>query len=107
MTIEKAIEILENTTVIELGHTGEDYPYQAYERAVQVAIKSLKKQISQKPIRIDQNDVFDGNWKKVCPNCGRTLIERVTTKEESYPKIHDYNHHCICGQTIDWKNEHE
>lgn len=73
--------------------------------AVALAISALEKQIPKKPKRIDKNATFDGNWKKVCPACGRVLVERITTPEESYPRIYNCTPHCMCGQAIDWKEE--
>lgn len=73
--------------------------------ALEMAIEALKKQIPKKPIRIDKNKEFDGNWKKICPLCGRILIERITTSEESYPRYYNYTGHCLCGQAIDWEEE--
>ena len=70
-----------------------------------MAISALEKQIPKKPERIDKNASFDGNWKKVCPACGRVLVERITTPEESYPRIYNHTPHCICGQAIDWEEE--
>lgn len=97
MTNAEAIEILRA-----------NYPDACYEQlrcAVDMAIDALKKQIPQKPIRIDKNKEFDGNWKKVCPSCKRVLIERITTPEESYPQLYNYTPHCKCGQAIDWRGE--
>ena len=73
--------------------------------AHRLAITALEKQIPKKPKRIDKNATFDGNWKKVCPECGRVLVERITTPEESYPRIYNHTPHCICGQAIDWEEE--
>ena len=70
--------------------------------AIDLAISALEKQIPKKPKHIDKNASFDGNWKKVCPACGRLLIERITTPEESYPRFYNHTPHCICGQAIDW-----
>lgn len=70
-----------------------------------MAITALEKQIPKKPIRIDKNKEFDGNWKKVCPSCGRVLMERITTSESSYPQHYNYTGHCWCGQAIDWEEE--
>lgn len=75
------------------------------EDALDMAISALEKQIPKKPNRIDKNASFDGNWKKVCPACGKLLIERITTPEKSYPRIYNHSPHCICGQTIDWEEE--
>ena len=73
--------------------------------AAEVAVESMRKRIPQKPIRIDKNNEFDGNWIKICPSCKRVLIERITTPEESFPQHYNYTHHCWCGQAIDWEDE--
>jgi len=70
--------------------------------ALEMAVSALKKQIPVKPTRIDKNETFDGNWIKVCPNCRRILIERITKADISYPHIYNMTAHCICGQAIDW-----
>lgn len=72
-----------------------------------MAVSAIKKQIPVKPIRIDKNETFDGNWKKICPNCGRILVERITTSDSSYPRIYNMTAHCICGQAIDWGSTDE
>ncbi len=73
--------------------------------AMEMAFSALEKQIPKKPIRIDKNKEFDGNWKKICPSCGRMLMERITTSESSYPRHYNYTGHCWCGQAIDWEEE--
>ena len=70
--------------------------------AAEIAVEAMRKQIPMKPIRIDKNKEFDGNWKKVCPSCRSVLIERITTDEKSYPRLYNYTPHCNCGQAIDW-----
>lgn len=70
--------------------------------AVEIAVEAMEKQIPKKPIRIDKNKEFDGNWKKICPLCERVLMERITTSESSYPRHYNYTRHCWCGQAIDW-----
>lgn len=71
--------------------------------ALEMAISALEKQIPVKPIRIDKNKEFDGNWIKICPSCKSVLIERITTNEESCPRVYNYTPHCKCGQAIDWE----
>lgn len=73
--------------------------------AMELAVDALEKQIPKKPICINKNETFDGNWKKVCPKCGRLLVERITTLEESFPRHYNYTGHCWCGQAIDWGTE--
>ena len=55
------------------------------EEAIDTAISALEKQIPKKP-RIDYNGVIH---KEHCPNCNRSLFPN--------------EHHCECGQRIDWK----
>lgn len=87
-------------------HDQEDWNnYSALATAFEMAMEAMEKQIPQKPIRIDKHKEFDGNWKKVCPLCGRILIERITTSEKSYPRYYNYTEHCLCGQAIDWEEE--
>ena len=68
-----------------------------------IAVESMEKQIPQKPKHINKNKEFDGNWEKVCPRCGRVLIERITTSEYSYPRCYNMSGFCLCGQAIDWE----
>ena len=75
-----------------------------HDEAIALAVSALKKQIPVKPTRIDKNEAFDGNWIKVCPSCGRILIERITTPDESFPQYYCYMQYCGCGQKIDWED---
>lgn len=70
--------------------------------ALNMAVDALEKQVPKKPKRIDKNKTFDGNWTKVCPTCGKVLVERVTTKDSSIPHYYWYSLHCECGQRLDW-----
>ena len=103
MENREAIKIISNYEVNGCG-----YCYQGGSEvadAFNLAISALEKQIPKKPKRIDKNATFDGNWKKVCPTCGRVLVKRITTPEGSYPRIYNHTPHCICGQAIDWEEE--
>ena len=97
MTIEEAIEKVERVKGL--------YAYESDYEALDMAIAALKKQIPVNPKHIDKNAEFDGNWKKVCPVCGRVLMERITTPEESYPIHYNMTEHCICGQKIYWPED--
>ena len=102
MTKSRAITIIEAV----IAGTAEAFiSDKAIHEALNMAISALEKQIPKKPKRFDKNATFDGNWKKVCPACGRVLVERITTPEESYPEIYNHTPHCICGQAIDWEEE--
>ena len=70
--------------------------------AMELAVCALKKQIPMKPKHVNKNDIFDGNWRKICPTCGRVLMERITTNIESYPRHYNTSGFCWCGQAIDW-----
>lgn len=66
--------------------------------AMEMAIKSLEMQIPKKPIYSDFDD--NGNdeiipYKAVCPVCGHEFEFGKWNDEE--------NHHCRCGQKIDWE----
>ena len=99
MNNQEAAEIIRDD--MKLHH---DYLSGTYREALKMAISALEneKQIPKKPIRIDKNKEFDGNWKKICPLCGCVLMERITTSESSYPRYYNYTEHCLCGQAIDW-----
>lgn len=73
--------------------------------AMELAVGALEKQIPKKPKRVNKNDIFDGNWRKICPTCGRMLMERITTNVESYPRHYNMSGFCWCGQAIDWGTE--
>jgi len=105
MTNQEAIRLIRNLpTMCEFADAyGKPIDSDAYYEAVDKAISALEKQIPKKPIRIDKNKEIDGNWKKVCPWCGRILIERITTSEKSYPRLYNYSGYCWCGQAIDWE----
>ena len=68
------------------------------QNAIDVAIQSLEMQIPKKPIYSDFDD--NGNdeiipYKAVCPMCGCEFEFGTWNDEE--------NHHCKCGQKIDWE----
>ena len=66
--------------------------------AIDVTIKSLKKQIPKKPIYSEFDD--NGNveiipYKAECQTCGYEFEFGTFNENE--------NHHCICGQKLDWE----
>ena len=56
--------------------------------ALDMAIQALEKQIPKKPYKDNENGIYE---KEYCPICHRSL----------FPS----DHHCICGQAIDWSDE--
>ena len=77
---EEAIECLK----INKPTTG----YMMLQEAVDMAIQALEKQIPKKPYKDNENGIYE---KEYCPICHRSLFPN--------------DHHCICGQAIDWRDE--
>lgn len=78
--------------------------FRAEERAIKItealdlAVKALEKQVPKKPLYSDYDDNGDGKiipYKAKCPVCGYEF-------EFGYWNDED-NHHCICGQRMDWE----
>lgn len=98
MTYKEAIEILNDiysgtqTNMLKTDNPNLANLWLRDCQALRIAIGSIEKQIPEKPDYYF-NSFADGNpvWEGSCPNCGRDI-------EES-------DHHCICGQLIDWSDE--
>ena len=99
MTPQEAINIIEDVTWQDNGRH-----YGKIALARELAISALEKQIPKKPKRVNKNSAFDGNWKMICPCCGATLVERITTEDTSYPIQYNMTKHCTCGQALDWSD---
>ena len=56
--------------------------------SMEIAINALEKQIEKKPYKDNENGIYE---KEYCPICHRSLFPN--------------DHHCICGQAIDWSDE--
>ena len=56
--------------------------------AFQMSLQALEKQIPKKPYKDNENGIYE---KEYCPICHRSLFPN--------------DHHCICGQAIDWRDE--
>ena len=56
--------------------------------ALDVAVQALEKQILKKPYKDNENGIYE---KEYCPICHISLFPN--------------DHHCICGQAIDWRDE--
>ena len=57
-----------------------------FESALALAIEALEKHIPKKPYKDNENGVYE---KEHCPSCHRSLFPN--------------DHHCECGQAIDWE----
>lgn len=64
------------------------------QKAVEMSIEALKKQVPQKPIE-ERNADMTNSW-YVCPVCNRMAIKSAD---------YFYNHCCRCGQKLDWSND--
>ena len=107
MDFKDCINIIKNCTILGCAyHDDKDKcKYDYYEKAKRFyyakeqSIKALEKQVPKKPIYSE----FDDNgydeiipYKAECPTCGYEFEFGTWNDEE--------NHHCICGQKIDWIN---
>ena len=94
MTNKEAIEQLRERLAIT------DYRQQIpeYYEAIELAVEALEKQMPKKPIYSDYDDNGFGDvipYTAKCPVCGYEF-DFGTWNE---------NHHCICGQALDWSEE--
>ena len=62
--------------------------YVMLKESIDMAIQALEKQIPKKPYKDNENGIYE---KEYCPICHRSLFPN--------------DHHCICGQAIDWSDE--
>lgn len=74
-------------------HACDDCEHRAF---FELAIEALEKQIPKKPD--EYYDGYSGGYPVIeytCPNCGE--------------EVDDTDHHCVCGQTLnwDWSDEDE
>lgn len=96
MTIEKAIQLIKYIKY----SINDDGPYErrAQVIALDMAIEAFQLQIAKKPIYSEYDDNgFDEiiPYKATCPTCGNEFEFGAWNDDE--------NHHCVCGQKIDWK----
>ena len=84
MTYEKALEVLHG-----LRPRGGIIP-QARAEMIDIADTAIRKQIPVKPYKDNENGVYEKDY---CPTCYRSLFPN--------------DHHCRCGQAIDWSDENE
>lgn len=66
-----------------------------HDESVELAVDALRKQIPQKPVQ-SKEPRFGMGYEYhdlVCPTCGKYLAPEPTYKG---------NHHCECGQNLDW-----
>lgn len=69
--------------------------YPTYKKAKELAIEACEKQIPKAPL-IWENKYYysptpNDDWGYECPCCGNQEID--------YPE-----HHCVCGQALNWSN---
>ncbi len=95
MTIKEAINHLCTfSSTNGSGQTSQDQ----HKEAKRMAIAALEKQLPEKPIKSKVPRYGMGyeyhDW--VCPTCGTYLAPEPQRKG---------NHHCVCGQAIDWSED--
>ena len=81
MTYEEAIENLKYLISDDCTDTQHDFV-----KEIKIAIEALEKQTPKKPYKDNENGVYE---KEHCPSCHRSLFPN--------------DHHCECGQAIDWE----
>ena len=83
MTYEEAIKNINALNAV----CGQKGLYDAeFESALALAILALEKQIPKKPYKDNENGLYE---KEHCPSCHRSLFPN--------------DHHCECGQALDWE----
>lgn len=75
----KELEIIKNNMFVEYHEELED-----------AVIEAVEKQIPKKPYKDNDNGIYSKDY---CPTCHRSLFPN--------------DHHCRCGQAIDWSEEVE
>lgn len=104
MPAQEAIKLLHPDTTKEAiaeieyycGFHGKEAAMKAIEEACLLACDALEKQVPKEP-KMWRNppcypDWADDDWGWECPNCGNQDIDYI-------------DHHCKCGQAIDWTKE--
>lgn len=82
MTYEEAIKMLTELKPIPIDG------FKIIAEAYDLAIEALEKQTPKKPCKDNENGVYE---KEHCPSCHRSLFPN--------------DHHCECGQAIDWSDD--
>ena len=94
MEIKEAIRRIEEHNRI---HFAKEYPRaNKITDALTMAVRVLEKQIPKNPAIWESKDydsyIPNGNWGYECPCCGNREIDYL-------------EHHCICGQALDWDDK--
>ena len=88
MTKQEAIKELERHIQF-LRENWKPHPDYKVIETLGMAINALEKQIPKKPIPVDSG-VYDYKCDYECPNCRKN--------------VDDIEHHCECGQRLDWED---
>lgn len=91
MTIEQALKIKQNWTAEQARNDLERLlltDERPANKVIALACKALEKQIPKKPKLDNDNGIYETEH---CPNC--------------YRKLFPNEHHCQCGQALDWGDE--
>lgn len=87
MKAKKALKIIEQNLEVAIHDSDGDNPKYEQEQisALKLAVEALEMQIPKKPYLDNDNGIYETEH---CPLCNRKL----------FPD----EHHCKCGQAIDW-----
>lgn len=81
MEIERAIEILNPE------HREHYDSIETVNEACRMGMRALEKQVPKRPYLDNDNGIYESEY---CPTCNRKLFPN--------------DHHCKCGQALDWSN---
>lgn len=90
MNYEEALEIKQNWTAEQARNDLERWLLRGErpaDKVIALACKALEKQIPKKPKLDNDNGIYEIEH---CPNC--------------YRKLFPNEHHCRCGQALDWSD---
>ena len=90
MTESEAVEKLKNMRLfMQITDKNSEHKFAEDDyKSNEMAIQALEKQIAKKPYKDNENGVYE---KYHCPTCHRSLFPN--------------DHHCECGQKLDWSDE--
>ena len=101
MTLQEAIRRIENHNEIH-SKAEKDFAIHITE-ALQIAIKTLEKQIPKKPKTLNYGLLIEYGWKYECPNCGCAVGDNKNLAFAYGEYLNLYEDYCCnCGQALDW-----
>lgn len=68
----------------------------------EIAIKTLEKEIPQKPVKLSYQPLIKSGWRYGCPNCGMAVGENEKDLDYEFTQQDKYCQNC--GQKLDWSD---